>query len=225
MTSPPKAGSELFFGLVGAIGSDLSKVTAALVKALKDVGYRAESIHTIELLHQIEHYDKLLEESPLDKRYWTHMDQGDHFRRAMGRGDALAHLSIASVKGMRASLSDDAKGTTPIPNCAYIFKSFKHPDEVRLMRRVYGSSFYVIAAYSPRDTRYQRLLSEIAGSHYEMQRERFATIVHDLMQRDEYDADNDFGQRVRDCFPSADLFVDAGESRFLSGPLNRFVEL
>jgi cytidine deaminase len=221
MNSPK--GPELFFGLVGAVGSRLSVITTALKHSLDRLGYQVEVIRTIELLHQIQEYDKTMERSPVDRRYTTYMDAGDRFREEMGLGDALARLSIGYVKNKRKSVTNDPD--SPIPRCGYVFQSLKHPHEVTLLRRVYGPNFYLISAYVPKEIRQQNLVTDIATSHYNSQRERYSGEASTLIERDEYDGVNSFGQRVRDTFPEADLFVDATDITSARSSLDRFIEL
>ena len=116
---------------VGAVGSRLKAVATALKHSLGRVEYQVEVVQSIELLHQIEQYDSEMKQTPVDKRYETYMDAGDKFRRQMGLGDALARLSIGSVRGKRKHVNGNTD--YPIDRCAYVFKSLKHPDEVSLL--------------------------------------------------------------------------------------------
>jgi len=221
MISPK--GPELFFGLVGAVGSRLRVITTALKHSLDRLDYKVEVIRSIELLHQIQEYDRTMQRSPEDRRYITYMDAGDRFREQMGLGDALARLSIGYVRNKRKSITNSPD--SPIPRYAYVFQSLKHPHEITLLRRVYGPNFYLISAYVPKEIRHQNLVSDIAASHYDSQREQYSGISSQLIERDEYDGDNALGQRARDTFPEADLFVDATDIKSARSSLDRFIEL
>lgn len=113
---------ELFFGLVAPVGSDLSRVTEDLARALAGVVYRSHTIHLIELIHELEKW-KEVPEDPLDVRIGKHMDAGNELRRVMGTGDAIATLGIGAVQTLRSSGFE-----VPAPNYAYIFRSLKHPE-------------------------------------------------------------------------------------------------
>jgi len=219
----PLQGPELFFGLVGAVGSRLSSITKGLKHSLARVSYQLEVVRSIDLLLLIEEYDQIMERTPEDRRYTTYMDAGDKFRTQMGLGDALARLSIGFVKNKRKSITGHEE--SPIPRCAYVFQSLKHLDEVALLRRVYGPNFYLISAYVPKEIRHQNLVSDIAASHYDSQREQYSGCASDLIERDEYDSGNSFGQQVRRTFPEADLFIDAADSTSARRSLDRFIEL
>ncbi len=223
MTAPK--GPELFFGLVGAVGSRLSTITTQLMHSLARVGYQTEIVRSIELLHQIQEYDKTMERTPEDRRYTTYMDAGDRFREQIELGDALARLSIGSVRKKRKSVTGSQD--TPIPRWAYVFQSLKHPHEVELLRRVYGPNFYLISSYVPKWIRHQNLVADIAASNYNSQREQYSGVASKLIERDEFDGENPLalGQRVRDTFPEGDLFIDASDITSARRSLDRFIEL
>ena len=86
----------------------------------------------------------------------------DDFRWKLKRGDALSLLAIGDIMEYREHHWNDH--LRPIPGCAYIFRSLKHPDEVQTLRNIYRSGFFLIAAYCPVDTRLERLAANIARS-------------------------------------------------------------
>ena len=93
------------------------------------------------------------------------------------------------------------------------------------MRRIYGDNFILIAAYSPRDIRIQKLASKIANSHHAFQAAEHRPMAESLLQRDEAEKDNKFGQNVRETFPMADFFVNTSDSKEVHYSINRFIEL
>jgi hypothetical protein len=52
----------------------------------------------------------------------------------------------------------------PIDRFAYIIRQLKHPEEVKLLRQVYGKQFVLVSAYAPEDKRQRRLLDDIKAS-------------------------------------------------------------
>jgi len=150
---------ELFFGLVGAVGTDLDKVVSALSKALSEADYQTKSIRLSEMLRAIDKY-KNLPTKYADERIDKHMTAGDEFREIMERRDAVALLGVGKVREIRAS--QGKKGEQGPRNWAYIFRSLKNPGEVESLRRIYGSSFYLIAAYTSLQDRRIALAKRIA---------------------------------------------------------------
>ena len=65
---------------------------------------------------------------------------------------------------------------------------------------------------------------QIAKSYSQAESNSFRAAAEHLINRDEHESGNEFGQNVRDTFPLADVFIDAGSSK-LDDAINRFVDL
>jgi deoxycytidylate deaminase len=215
-------GPELIIGLVGAVGTELRLVFESLKYALEEVNYQCHKIKLSELLHEFDEW-KGLPTTPEEKRINAHMDAGNEFRAKIGQGDALAVLALASIRKERKKANGNE--LFPIPRSAYILWSLKHPDEVRALRRIYGSSFLLISAYSPQQNRLQHLASKIAESHHRPQKEEYLPDAQRLINRDEAEPDKAFGQNVRETFPEADVFIDTTDPDRVNKSVQRFVEL
>ena len=124
---------ELFIGLVGAVGSDLTLLSAALTEELEKVGYKATIIQLSKNLKQLPQY-KNIPESPKDVRYHAYMTAGNGFREDTRRGDAMALLGIASMREHRKTVTE-SESTPDNDGRAYIIRSLKHPEEVETLRR------------------------------------------------------------------------------------------
>jgi cytidine deaminase len=213
---------ELFFGLVGAVGTDLDKVISVLSKALMAADYQAEPIRLSEMLRAIDKY-KNLPTKYADEYINEHMTAGDDFRSIMERRDAVALLGVGNVKEIRAS-----KGKTEgeiVLNQAYIFRSLKNPGEIESLRRIYGSSFYLIAAYTSLQDRRVSLAKRIAKTRNSFPYGKHFAAVDKLIDRDQEEIGNKSGQNTRNSFHLADLFVDTGAPEKLEQSITRFVEL
>ena len=219
--------AELFIGLVGAVGSDLKRITAALRHALQSVGYDCLEINVIEQLREFREYvDDLSNEKAVFDRYMARMDAGDRFRETTELGDALARICISSIrKTHRQPNSKTGDPKEPIPRTAYLLRSLKHPDEVELLRRVYGPNFYLVAAYTPRDLRASDLHSRIAKSMYDSQNDTHRAKAETLIQRDMDDRIKKYGQKLNMTFPKADCFIHAQDGVDIAKDTARFIEL
>jgi deoxycytidylate deaminase len=224
MSEVVRQQSELFFGLVGAIGTDLNRVAEILEKYVKQVNFVAKPIKLSLFFKEIEPYASRLEESPADVRLGTYMTAGDDFRKDTGLADAVAHLAINEIKHIRTEANDGKnEANTKI---AYIINSFKHKKEVETLRRVYGSAFFSISVYAPRDLRKETLAKRIAKSYNDGQFTAYFEHAERLMKRDESEIeDAPFGQDVRRTFPLGDVFIDASNAEKLELSLKRFIEL
>ena len=71
------------------------------------------------------------------KRIDHYMTMGNKLRKISNKYDILAIHAIANISKLR-------KKQPKIQRRAFIIKSLKHPSEVKLLRKVYGDSFYLI---------------------------------------------------------------------------------
>jgi hypothetical protein len=81
----------------------------------------------------------------------------------------------------------------------------KHPDEAETLRQVYGSSFFLIAAYAPHNSRRNNLARGIAQTRNEYPVERHYAAAEALMNRDQEELGMPHGQNLRDTFHRADV--------------------
>jgi cytidine deaminase len=220
--SPSIGKPELFFGLVGAVGTDLDKVFSALSKALTAADYQIKQVRLSEMLRAIDKY-KSLPTKYADEYIDAHMTAGDEFRRIMERRDAVALLGVGNVREIRA-LKGKNEGEI-VPNLAYVFWSLKNPGEIESLRTIYGSSFYLIAAYTSLQDRRISLAKRIAKTRNSFPYEKHFAAVDKLIDRDQEEIGNKNGQNTRNSFHRADLFVDTGSPEKLEQSIERFVEL
>ncbi len=218
-------GIELVIGLVAAAGTDLDRVGQLLENTLETVNYTAKPIRLSGLLHEIPNpsWDPL-PTAPEETRYERHMDAGNALRKALDRDDALALLAIGKIRDLRQKATGDAN--KPAQGVAYVLRSLKTPEEVETLRRVYGSRFVLIAAYSPRDSRVENLSRKIAGSHQRFSSVEFRQHAEVIVCRDESEiAATIHGQNVRETFPLADVFVDVTDVEKLARAIARCIEI
>lgn len=229
----PERELELVFALAGPVGADLQEVSRTLADALKQGEYAdVEEINISELLRQIAAKRTLtrpdgstieLFDEPEEKRIASFMDAGNAIRRLCSNPAAVASAAIAEVRGRRKRA-----GGKPARR-AYILRSLKRPEEVNLLRRVYGAGFFLIGVNVNRPTRVESLAKRIARSH----RETPASPHYDsdlleaeaLAKRDEDEEWDAYGQRLRDVFQLCDLFVSPQTSTSLFDQIYRFVRL
>ncbi|MFZ3210966.1 MAG: anti-phage dCTP deaminase [Terriglobales bacterium] len=214
--------TELVIGLVGAVGSNLGAVQDVLLQLFSDVGYASEPVHLIELLHEIDRWERSTNRRRT-VRIEKHMDAGDEFRKVIESDDALAVLGVGRIQKLRFKKTKDLR--VPASRAVYILKSLKHPHEVATLREIYGPGFFLVAAYSPREERVQNLATRIARSHNSHDLEGFREQAERLMSRDQRDAGKSYGQNVRHAFPLADVFVGTTDENSLQDQIQRFVRL
>jgi deoxycytidylate deaminase len=215
------ADTELVFGLVGALGTNIDQVSELLHLCLEDVDYHPREIRLSALLREIDWDEPLDEKAKLDVYIASHMDAGDRLRREWERPDALALLGTAKIVAEREALLNKDESAR---RGAWVVRQLKTPQEVETLRNIYGSRFFLIAAYSPDDERAEWLESEITKSRRSKDQSKWGVTPEDLLKRDQSE-DGQFGQNVRDTFHRADLFVDASKDANTKAQLERLLEI
>jgi deoxycytidylate deaminase len=224
---------ELVFALAGPVGADLDEVSRTLADALKKCEYLdVEEISVSALIRQIAAKRTLtgadgspitLHEAPEETRIASYIDGANAIRRLASNPAAVASAAIAEIRGRRKR-----NGGTPARR-AYILRSLKRPEEVHLLRRVYGAGFFLLGVNVPRPGRVDTLARHIAKSHNETSASpNFAKHVVEaeaLAKRDEDEANDDYGQRLRDVFQLCDLFVSPIGPSSLFQQIDRFARL
>jgi deoxycytidylate deaminase len=213
---------ELIFGLVGAVGTDLTNVEMFLGRELQNLGYVASPIRLIHLLKIFKRWEAI-PTAPADDYINQSMDAGNQFREHTRSPDALAAMAVAKIRAIRRIKSDNEEYV--LPNTAFILRSLKNPAEVETLRTIYGESFILIAAYSSHAARLRHLTKRITQSRSSFSEEEYRHVAEQLIERDQEEPGNKLGQNVRDTFHRADIFVDATNKANLEESIIRFVRL
>lgn len=212
---------ELFFALVGAVGTRLNDLSGALRDVLDKFGYQTVPIKISSLLHNFTGWEEQAWKGE-DERIKHLQNMGNAFRKQLQRGDALALAGITAIQRERAKITGNH--LKPAYAHAYIIHQLKHPDEVDLFRKVYGASFFLIAGHSTFEKRKELIQRHIAKSASKIGKEdSFEPHASELIRIDEKQ-DDYFGQNVRDTYPKADFFADLGKDHG-ENEVHRFVDL
>lgn len=188
---------EIVFAVVGYAGSGTSFVISQLSAYLKSKGHNPVLIKARSAL---ENYANASGNSIPSKdisaieRTTEYQIIGDDLRKNSGEYGAVAAYMIRDIKKIR----DQDEKTKNV----YILDSLKHPQEVDLLKHVYGNSFCLIGVGCRPDIRTRRLQTKfnITDSH-DQGLERF-------VKRDAEDSEHKYGQQVNATFHRADYFVD-----------------
>ncbi len=212
---------ELVFALVGAAGTRLDELSSELRTALDTFGYRSIDIHLSDFLTNYSGWTEPATAGNAERtRHLQNM--GDAFRGKLEDGSALALAGIAEIRAARSHITGSADRSAS--GHAYILHQLKHPDEVNLLRRVYGSSFFLVAGHAPRRQRIKDLAERWAREELQHgQGPQFESKALDVITVDEKQ-DDDYGQNTRDTYPLADFFANLGipSGRYAVG---RFIDL
>ncbi|MCA3389966.1 MAG: hypothetical protein INF65_15175 [Roseomonas sp.] len=218
---------EIIIGLVGYAGAGCSTVARRLELLFTQSGYKAYRIKLSGLIAArfpdtpvLAAEPGINEGSQRFERAKQLQDLGDKVRGRHG-GHAVAALAVRKIKDERGA---SEPGTSKI---VYILDSIKHDDEVKLLRKVYESSFRLIAVHCERGNREDRLIGDAksAAKYKGVQKPEVISYI----DRDEKDTEDNLGQQVRDAFYLADFFLDnnspSQEGVALNGDIDRFISL
>jgi deoxycytidylate deaminase len=211
-------GSELVFGLVCAVGTNLTKVIESLTNRLSHFGYDVEVINISSAI-----LDRFLPDSinvkelekDKAKRLHVYMSLGNKLREKIH--EAILATCVANIiyteRERQAEQENDVQ--KPMLRKAYIIKSLKNVAEAEALRHIYSKGFYLVGVYEEREARKKYLTKEksIKTSDAEI-----------LIQRDEGEKD-DFGQHTRDTFQLSDFFVDNSDEKQVAVSIQRFLDI
>lgn len=210
------ADSEIFIGLVGAVGTELEKVARILGDRLKVSGYSVEDVSISSIIiPQCTEVEQCCASDEYE-RISHLMNAGNKARMESGDNSILALGTAAWISSRREKEQDENESPKYSPRKAYIIKSLKHPDEVVRFREIYPQGFYLVGVYSDEKRRSQYLTEE----------KRISTEnAEQLILRDQ-DENLPYGQRVTDTFHLSDAFVRLeGDDDHLKNSLWRFLEI
>ncbi len=218
---------ELVIGLVGHVGAGCSTAASRLAHILDDAKY---TVHHIKL-------SELIKAAALPGDMTTVSSGPNHGHESFARSEALqnggdtlrrqyGHHAVAAL-AVREVIKRRGTAEPGHQKVAYLLDSLKHPDEVKLLRQVYDSSFRLVAVHCERTRRERRLISDKkSGAKFNGVPE---AKVRSFMDRDEEDSTQKHGQQVRETFHIADFFLDnnadAANGASLTGDIERFLNL
>jgi cytidine deaminase len=224
---------DLVVGLVGAVGTDLPAVEADAVAHLKLLGYDVESVSLSGLMRaeyggELPHQDAV----PYDNYVYEYMTAGNVLRAHWRHADAVAYLVIEEIRRQR-----DARPDHEARACAFVLRSLKRPEEVRLLQEIYRGQFVLVGCHTPRETRIRQLADAIARSRGAGTVTPYRARAEQLADRDEHEHGpptiqpvirrwyKDHGQSVEDTFPLADAYINMEDSSAAAADLRRFLDL
>jgi deoxycytidylate deaminase len=237
-TLSPAPSPELVFGLIAPIGVDLESVATVLADMLGEMQYSASTFRLTSLMREIP-VGLPLDATPHIESYKQRIAYANAVRQKLGN-DAMAAMAISAIRSFRKEQnatpnSSETENTgdgdihieeTTIPNKAYIIRQLKRPEEVALLRSVYGRQFILVSAYAPEEWRKKRIEQKERESTGGLRPEiDIEHNVKELITQDSKESQEVNGQNVRDAFPLGDVFIDASSRSSCEKSLRRFIHL
>jgi deoxycytidylate deaminase len=202
--SQPQA--ELIFGFVYGIGTNADPVVSLLRNYLKQFSYEMHEFRISEHLRTLNLGIGYRASSTFDEMNAL-MNAGNQARERAKSNDILAVMAVNEI-------ADRREDGQPLEKIAHVVRSLKTPDEVRLLRDVYRPGFFLIAIASDDDEQHNYLKSVKGLTEHEA----------DLVVLRDQDEALIYGQRTRNTFYLADVFVELAQEKY-KNQLIRFLEL
>ena len=210
--------TELVFGLVGPLGTDLRRIETFIQEGLQRFQYTTQVVKLTAFLEIIDsgNLGIALKSAPEAERVRTSIEAGNALRKLTKRNDIFALYAASNISAKRENDPKGGERSRPIPRTAHIIHSLKHPDEVRTLRRIYGQGFFLIGVFSPESVRLRNLTER------RLMPEKDA---YNLINRDENETEP-HGQHTSDVFEMSDVFIPmTGNEERTRSQLHRFLDL
>lgn len=215
---------EIVIGIVSTAGIDLDPICKAFDHALDTIArYKTEIVRVSQLIEQFEIESDSEGREPCN-RWRRLMNVGDRLRRESNDNAVCAMIAIMKIIAIREEQTSDDEAYRQ--NGATIIRQLKHPEEVELLREIYGNRVVIVGVSADPDVREaalrEQLRNPIGG------RESDATAAaeaFELLKRDENDEFQKHGQHVRDAFEMCDAYIPIEPKSAIDKSVERLVSL
>lgn len=219
---------ELLFGFVAPIGVDTAPVVGSFRKYLEGEGYQVVDIKVTDSFEWLEKIVKpkiKLVQTPLTKRYKSHIAYGNQLRAHFKDDGVLASVAVLESAKKRPKKKSRPE-VEPFSRTAYLLYQFKRKEEIDLLRSVYGRLFFQVSVYSRRGARVDYLSRKFAEGKGSTEINKFRTSAEHFVQQDVDEVAVVHGQRVGKVFHDADLIVNCDvNTPSIDDQVERFGEL
>jgi deoxycytidylate deaminase len=218
-----RESSELIIGLSGAVGCGMEHVTSAVIRLLEEHGYTVFHLKISRFIERLLGKGVVPDWNPdFDKRNrYEKLQLAGNRLRSLFTSDFLSELAVASISSFRVQRAKPGQAeissiTDIVPErVAYIVDQLKHPDEVLLLRKVYGNLFYLIGVLASEKQRIRNLRESIGPNE-----------VATAIERDRRD-EEEHGQQLDRTLKLSDFFLrnNYQNDESIEKPLRRFFAL
>ena len=229
LTPPTPWDGSIYFAVVSPIGAGRGDLVAGLRSQLHDLGFE---VHEIRLVEDEPRFRDVLEDSEFDAAV---KERENRYDRLIGLAngtrkkyppDVLAALAIVErfrlEEADKSSSQHDAR--LNYPRQAYIFSSIKRPEEIELLRTIYGRSLHVVSAVRPSAQRLNYICEKLANEMALLDTSEVRDEATRLMRLDASEG-TDFGQDIRHTFTSAAIFVPSDSRPSIDRAVERYLGL
>lgn len=228
---------ELVFALIAPIGVDLDLVCRILDQSLAEKRYVSEVIRLTDIMTDIP-VSVTLTDSSFVAAYQQKIAYANEVRRVLG-DTGLAALAVSAIRTSRRAEwkqreisgaedipTADARDSVPVPNRAYVIRQLKRPEEVTLLRQIYGKHLVAVSVFAPVSARIKKIRDKERSSRGGLiSNEECEHLARSIVSQDSNEIPDAHGQNVRDAFPLADVIIDGTSEGVCQKTLRRFLDL
>lgn len=200
--------AELVFGLVAPMGTDSKMVAENLVSQLRE--FHTES-DILKLSDFIQRYSELLgiecdlkdgnDFERISTRISAANDLYRKFNDRSSQDEKNALLALAAAHHISSVRGKKSPGEALLDQ-AWVLVTLKRPEEVIYLRRIYGTGLHIIGLFATEEERVRHLV----------RKRHIPEVQATQLVKDDEDDRQAGGQRTRDAFHLADVFLDVGGS-------------
>lgn len=218
----PEKFPEIVIALAGPIGIDTETLTAVIKETLSEVEYQTEVIRLTDAMLPFGD-EKFAQEIKKDDGFSSEVTYkiffANQLREERKDNSFLAKVAVAKISTLRNKIKKNKNGI------AYIIRQLKRPEEVSLLRKVYGNRFLLISAYAHKEGRINEIRKKLKSSlPVSVSDARISYLISELIEKDENEGHNKYGQRLGDTFHLGDVFVDGVRREKMYQTTRRFIQ-
>lgn len=212
---------ELVIAICSPIGTNNERIMELVTEALSGFGYQTHKIKATGLMRRIKLKGLEIDEHDVGTRYDTSIKYANKLRDLFGMQYLLAILCVAAIRAYRRN--ENGKSDATLNKTAFLIDQLKRPEEIEAFRQIYGPSFIPISIFSRKDKRLQALIHRFTRDRsHAKQEEVDRRDAENLIERDAEEKIVPSGQRLRDAFALADVFLDSDTFDNAESQINRF---
>src|SRR5260370_872198 len=219
---------ELIIAIAGPIGVDMDQIAQSIDAAFIAVRYQSS---LIKLTTEMARYPITDPESLAEIAKWSGSDTYNVYMRKMSEANAIrkqysdpAVLARIAVDAIRADRKTETTSFDKVrAKHAYIIRQLKRPEEVTLLRKIYGRQFILASAYAPEHERKEQLCQRLRGElSTAATPAEIGYLAEQLIERDAAEDQEALGQQLSETFHLADVFIYGLNNAKMDDNLERF---
>ena len=218
-TKGPQLLPELFIGVVARMGVEVPKIVNQITGEAAKYNYQVVHYKVTDTLKLLK-TGAAVTETPIEERYKSYIKACNKVRQSTNSKELFARAFITWLAATRQDHQSTGKR-----GIVYIIDQLKRPEEIDLLRSVYGDAFISLSCHAPLAARLRCLQNKITASHGASDNNSsWESEANSLIEMDERE-ENDFGQNVRKAFPKADYILNAENNLSIQEGTSRMFRL